>query len=104
MKHNKHRGPSFDEFLEEEGILEEVNASALKTIIAYHLKLHMEKNKITQDQMAKLLKTSRPGLKRLLDPKNYSVTLLTFNRAASVLGKKINISLIDQTSSIKSKK
>ncbi|OGB86036.1 hypothetical protein A3J41_00270 [candidate division TM6 bacterium RIFCSPHIGHO2_12_FULL_38_8] len=104
MKNNKHRGPSFDEFLEEEGILEEVNASALKTIIAYHLKLHMEKNKITQDQMAKLLKTSRPALKRLLDPKNFSVTLLTFNRAASVLGKRININLVDQARHQKSRK
>jgi antitoxin HicB len=95
MKNNKHRGPSFDEFLEEEGILEEVNASAIKTIIAHHLKLHMEKNDITQEQMAKMLKTSHPALKRLLDPHNYSVTLLTFNRAASVLGKKININLSD---------
>jgi transcriptional regulator with XRE-family HTH domain len=69
----------------------------------------MEKNGITQDQMAKLLKTSRPALKRLLDPQNYSVTLLTFNRAASVLGKKININLIDfnksnQVKNMKSKK
>lgn len=95
MKNNKHRGSSFDSFLEEEGILEEVNAAALKTIIAHHLKAHMEKNNITQTEMAKLLKTSRPALKRLLDPKNYSVTLLTFNRAASILGKRININLED---------
>jgi len=95
MKNNKHRGPSFDEFLEEDGILEEVNAAALKKIIAYHLKLHMEKYGITQTEMAKLLKTSRPAVKRLLDPNNYSVTLLTFNRAASLLGKKININFVD---------
>jgi antitoxin HicB len=95
MKINKHVGSNFDDFLEQEGILEEVNASALKTIIAHHLKLHMEKNNISQTQMAKLLKTSRSGLQRLLDPQNFSVTLLTFNRAASVLGKKININLVD---------
>lgn len=98
MSKNKHRGPSFDEFLEQEGILEEVNASALKTILAYHLKLHMEKNKITQTEMAKLLKTSRPAVKRLLDPNNFSVTLLTFNRAASLLGKRIDIHLVDSYS------
>ena len=98
MKTNKHVGSNFDDFLEQEGILEEVNASALKTIIAHHLKLHMEKNNISQTQMAKLLKTSRSGLQRLLDPQNFSVTLLTFNRAASVLGKKININLVDASS------
>ena len=105
MKNNKHRGSSFDSFLEGEGILEEVNAAALKTIIAYHLKAHMEKNNITQTEMAKLLKTSRPALKKLLDPQNYSVTLLTFNRAASILGKRININLVDvaQDTTINSK-
>ena len=95
MKNNKHKGSSFDSFLKEVNILEEVNAAALKTIIAHHLKAHMEKNNITQTEMAKLLKTSRPALKRLLDPENYSVTLLTFNRAASILGKQININLED---------
>jgi hypothetical protein len=43
--------------------------------------------------MAKQLGTSRSGLKRLMDPKNYSVTLLTLNKAAAVIGKKIDMSL-----------
>ena len=54
----------------------------------------MKKNAITQTDMAKKLKTSRSGLVRLLDPENYSVTLLTLNRAASVIGKKVNINLV----------
>ena len=95
MKKNKHIGSSFESFLEEAGILEEVNAAAIKTVIAQNLKLYMEKKKITQTDMAKMLKTSRSGLQRLLDPENYSVTLLTFNRAATVLGKKINMNLVD---------
>ena len=80
--------------MEKEGILEEVNVAAIKSVIARNLKEHMTKKAITQTRMAELLKTSRSGLQRLLDPDNYSVTLLTLNRAASVLGKKININLV----------
>lgn len=94
MKKKKHIGSSFDSFLEEEGILEEVNASAVKTVIARNLKEYMEQKDLTQEDMADLLGTSRSGLRRLLDPKNTSITLLTLNKAASVLGKRIEISLI----------
>jgi DNA-binding Xre family transcriptional regulator len=89
MKSKKNIGSSFDDFLQEEGISEEVNVAAVKAIIARNLKEHMKKNSITQTDMAKKLGTSRSGLERLLDPKNYSVTLLTLNRAASVLGKRL---------------
>lgn len=94
MKSKKHIGSSFGNFLEEEGIFEEVNVAALKAVIARNLKEYMEKNAITQTKMAKQLETSRSGLQRLLDPDNYSVTLLSLNRAASVLGKKVNINLV----------
>jgi hypothetical protein len=89
MTKNKHIGSSFESFLEEAGILEEVNVAAIKAVIARSLQQHMEKEDITQTEMAKQLKTSRSGLQRLLDPENYSVTLLTLNRAASVLGKRL---------------
>lgn len=95
MKKNKHIGSSFENFLEEEGIFEEVNVAAVKSVLARNLKEHMSDNHITQTEMAKKLKTSRSGLQRLLDPENYSVTLLTLDRAASVLGKKVNIHLIN---------
>jgi len=94
MKNKKHIGSSFESFLEEENILEEVNIAAIKTVIAHNLKEHMKKLNITQTEIARQLKTSRSGLQRLLDPENYSVTLLTLNRAASILGKKVNISLV----------
>jgi antitoxin HicB len=94
MKKNKHIGSTFESFLEEEGIFEEVNVAAIKAIIARHLKEYMAKKHITQTELAKQLKTSRSGLQRLLDPENYSVTLLTLNRAASILGKKVNMNLV----------
>ncbi len=95
MKRKKNIGSSFESFLDQEGIHEEVNVAAVKAVIAHNLKEHMKKNAITQTDMAKQLKTSRSGLERLLDPENYSVTLLTLNRAASVLGKKVNINLVN---------
>ena len=94
MTKNKHIGSSFESFLEEEGILEEINVAAIKAVIARNIKEYMRKMKLTQTEMAAKLKTSRSGLQRLLDPENYSVTLLTLNRAASVLGKKVNMSLV----------
>lgn len=88
-----HVGSSFDSFLEEAGILEEVNAAVVKKVITRHLKEYMKERRLTQDEMAKQLGTSRSGLKRLMDPKNYSITLLTLNKAAAVIGKKIDMSL-----------
>jgi antitoxin HicB len=43
--------------------------------------------------MAQRMKTSRPTLDRLLDPKNRSVTLATLERAASVVEKKLKVEL-----------
>ncbi|MEX0849300.1 MAG: helix-turn-helix domain-containing protein [Candidatus Dependentiae bacterium] len=78
--------------------MQEVNAVAVKAVIAHHLQEYMVKEHITQTVMAKRLGTSRTGLKRLLDPTNSSITLLTLNRAADVLGKKIEINLVDSIS------
>lgn len=94
MKKNKYIGSSFESFLEEDGLVEEVNVAAIKAVIAYHLRDFMNKANITQDEMAKKLRTSRSGLQRLLDPENYSVTLLSLNRAALVIGKKVHINLV----------
>ncbi len=95
MKKKKYVGSSFEDFLEQEDILEEVNVAAVKAVIARNLKEYMKKHKITQTKMAEELKTSRSGLQRLLDPDNYSVTLLSLSRAASVLGKKVTMELVN---------
>ena len=92
-KKNKHIGSDFDDFLRDEGIFEEVEVAALKSVLAYLLKKEMDENDIPHVEMAKKLGTSRSGLSRLLDPKNMSVTLLTLNKLASVLGKKLEIRL-----------
>jgi antitoxin HicB len=55
----------------------------------------MRKRGLSKSQMAVAMKTSRPSLDRLLDPGNVSVTLKTMERAAAVLGKRLQIELVD---------
>jgi antitoxin HicB len=91
---NKHIGSSFDDFLEEEGILEEVELVAIKRVIAYQMETLMKEQNLTQTEMAARMSTSRAALKRLLDPANPAVTLQTLQRAATVLGKRLRIELM----------
>ena len=87
-------GSDFDDFLKEENIYDSVSATAIKRVIAYQLCKEMQKKKITQTEMAKRLKTSRAALVRLLDPKNVSVTLLTLNKVAAAVGKRLQLRLV----------
>jgi antitoxin HicB len=86
-----HSGSTFDSFLEEEGIRDEVEAVAIKRVLAWQLEQAMQKQKKTKQAMAKQLHTSRSQLDRLLDPRNVSVTLDTITRAARALGKRVII-------------
>ena len=88
-----HSGSSFDSFLDEEGILEEAEAVAIKRVIAWQLSEAMRKTGTTKKAMAERLRTSRSQLDRLLDPHNPSVHLETITRAARALGKRVVISL-----------
>ncbi len=92
MKH-KHIGSSFEDFLADQGILEECRASAIKFKIARELQKAMKENNITKAQIATRLKTSRTGVDRLLDPKNTSITLNTIAKVAHLLGKRIEFAL-----------
>ncbi|MBN1999432.1 XRE family transcriptional regulator [candidate division KSB1 bacterium] len=91
---NKHIGSNFDDFLEQEGILAEVEANAIKRVIAFQLAELMQKENISKTAMAKRMKTSRSSIDRLLDPQNKSVTLQTLERAALVLGKRLEINFV----------
>jgi antitoxin HicB len=90
-----HSGSTFDSFLEEEGIREEVEAVAIKRVLAWQLLQAMQDQQKTKRVMAKQLRTSRSQLDRLLDPQNVSVTLETIARAARVLGKRLIIRMAD---------
>jgi len=90
----KHIGDNFDDFLKSENALAESETVATKRVISFQIEKEMKKEKITKLEMAKRMKTSRAALDRLLDPNNISITLQTLERAAVILGKKINIKLV----------
>jgi DNA-binding Xre family transcriptional regulator len=87
----KHIGSNLDDFLREEELLNTVEATAVKRVLAFQIELEMKRRKLTKTEMANRMKTSRTGLERLLDPTNRSVTLSTLERAASALGKKLRL-------------
>jgi DNA-binding Xre family transcriptional regulator len=90
---SKHIGSRFDDFLEEEGVLAQAEAIAVKRVITFQFKELMKKQKLTRTQLAKRMKASCSAVERLLDPDNPSVTLLTLERAAKALGKNLRIEL-----------
>ncbi len=93
-KRNKHIGSSLDDFLKEEGVLEETRAIAVKEAIAWQVQQAMVKGKITKMEMARRMNTSRAALDRLLDPENDAVTLQTLSRAATAIGRGLRIELV----------
>jgi len=94
MKRRGKIGSSFDEFLKEEGIYEEVTARAIKRVIARQLDALMHDQGLTKSSLAKRMKTSRAQLDRLLDPDNESVTLGTLTRAAQAVGRQLRMELV----------
>ncbi len=91
---NPHLGSDFDDFLAEEGSLEEAEAVATKRVLAFQIAEAMNDRKLSKAAMARQMKTSRSALDRLLDPEVPSVTLLTMERAARVLGKKLEVRIV----------
>ncbi len=95
-KQNKHLGSSFDSLLEETGELAEVNAVAIKRVIAWEITQKMAAEHISKTKMAALMETSRSALDRSLDPANTSVTLHTLDNAARAVGKTLRIELSER--------
>ncbi|MCX7167922.1 MAG: helix-turn-helix transcriptional regulator [Rhodocyclales bacterium] len=95
MKRNTHEGSRFDDFLKDEGIYEDVEAAAVKKVIATMLAEAMKAQNISKVAMVKRIGTSRSQLDRLLDPENASVTLVTLTKAAAAIGKRLKIAFED---------
>jgi antitoxin HicB len=93
-KKNPHIGSSFDSWLEEQGIREEVTAAAVKSVIARQLAAEMKKKRITKKRMAELMKTSRAQIDRLLDPENGGATIESLQRAARIVGRELRMQLV----------
>jgi phage-related protein len=91
---NPHIGSSFESWLDDAGIREEVTAAAIKAVIARQLASEMKKKKITKQRMAELMKTSRAQVDRLLDPDNGSATIESLQRAAKIVGRELRLQLV----------
>ncbi|MFM7733407.1 MAG: helix-turn-helix domain-containing protein [Cyanobium sp.] len=86
-------GSDFDDFLRNEGLIEDAEAVTAKRVIAFQISEEMKKASITKTELAHRMHTSRTVVDRLLDPSNRSVTLSTLGRAASAVGKTLKIEL-----------
>lgn len=89
----KHIGSSFDSFLKDECTFDEAQALAIKEVVVWQLTEAMERQSLSKARLAVMLKTSRSQVDRLLDPTR-DVTLSTLQRAAALVGRKVQIELV----------
>lgn len=93
-KPNPSVGSSFDDFLKDEGVYEEVTAASIKRVLAWQLREAMTAQGMTKVKMAALMNTSRSQLDRILDPDDVKIQLETLYKAAIVLGREVKVELV----------
>ena len=86
-------GSNFEDFLAEEGRLEQATALAIKRVLAWELERAMKESNVSQAELARRMKTSRAVVHRLLDANDPSVTLATISKAATALGRSVRVAL-----------
>jgi predicted XRE-type DNA-binding protein len=92
-KRTTHIGSTLDDFLSQEGVLEEVSARAIKRVIAWQLSEAMKTQGLTKTAMAERMHTSRSMLDRLLNETDTGMTIETLSRAAQALGYRVKVEL-----------
>jgi predicted XRE-type DNA-binding protein len=85
---------TLDDFLKEEGKLEEFEAVAIKEVLAWQIAEAMKTQNLSRKRLAERMKTSRSQISRLLDPKNGNVTIATLQRAAKIVGRTLRLELV----------
>lgn len=93
---NKHIGSDFDDFLSEQGLLEEVSAAALKRVIAWQIGEAMKAQRVNKTALANRMHTSRAAVDRALDQDDASMTLATLANAARALGQRVEVRLVPE--------
>lgn len=91
MADNPHIGSTFDDFLQEEGLLEASSAVALKRVIAWQLANAMKAQGVSKSAMAARMRTSRSQLDRVLGGEGSGMTLETLSRALDALGLRVTL-------------
>ena len=85
---------TLDDFLKEEGKLEEFEAVAVKEVLAWQIVEAMKAQNLSRKRLAEKMKTSRSQISRLLDPKDGNVTITTLQRAAKIVGRTLRLELV----------
>ena len=86
--------PTLDDFLDAEGTREAFQAVAIKEVLAWQIEQAMKAQHLSRKALAERMGTSRSQIGRLLDPKDGNVTLLTLQRAAEMIGRKVRLELV----------
>jgi len=85
---------TLDDFLKEEGKLEEFEAVAVKEVLAWQIANAMKAQNLSRKRLAERMKTSRSQIGRLLDPRDGNVTIATLQRAARMIGRTLKVELV----------
>jgi antitoxin HicB len=85
---------TFDQYLDDESLREDVSIAAEKMFIAWQLEQARLDQKMSKSALALKLGTSRAQIDRVLDQHNQNVTIETLKRVAAVLGKRLKLELI----------
>jgi DNA-binding phage protein len=95
MASNPHIGSDFDQFLQEDGLLDDCSAVALKRVIAWQLVEAMKTQGVSKSEMASRMRTSRSQLDRVLaaGEEGGGMTLETLGRALDALGLRIRLEM-----------
>jgi antitoxin HicB len=76
-----------------EGLIQ-VPSHAIKELVAQQIGEAMKVRSLSKARMAMMLNTSRSQVDRLLDPQS-DVTLSTLQRAAALVGRRLQIQLVE---------
>ncbi len=86
--------PNPDDSVKQEGKLEELEALAVKQMLACQIAEAMKAQNLSRKRLAERMKTSRSQISRLLDPKDGNVTITTLQRAAKIVGRTLRVELV----------
>ena len=94
MAKNPHHGSTLDSLHAQDGTLAGFQAQAIKEVIAWQLAEAMQERKLSKSRLAELMQTSRTQINRMLDPKDGNVTIETLQRAAALVGRRVQLELL----------
>jgi len=95
VQSNIHTGSNFEDFLEQESLLQDCQAVAIKRVISWQLQEHMREARLSKTAVARELGTSRSFVDKLLAPDNTSITLASMLKVARLVGKPLRLEFGD---------